>query len=142
MKINRNAIFHAGFLVLCSLFLISSSKGEPTWRTAILEADLYNVVLLQVNDGIYTGQHEYRSYMYRVQAEVTDHQIVRIEIVDWNQNDARTKALAIFDRVIEYQSLCVDTVTGATTASRLYLLCLEDAFSEYKYDKCPAWESE
>jgi len=78
--------------------------------------------------------------MYIVQAEVTDHQIVEIEIVEWDQNDARTEALAVFDRVLERQSLCVDAVTGTTTASRLYLLCLEDAFSDYKSDKCPEWE--
>jgi uncharacterized protein with FMN-binding domain len=101
---------------------------------------LYDVDLLQLDDGIYTGRHEYRSYMYIIQSEVNNHQIVKIDIVDWDPNDARIKALAIFDRVIEHQSLCVDAITGATTASKLYLLCLEDAFSDYKSDKCPGWE--
>lgn len=140
MKINRNAIFLAGIIVLCSLFLFATSTCEAPWRTAILESDLYDVDLLKVNDDVYTGQHEYRSYVYIVQAEVTDHQIVEIEIIDWEPNDARIKALEVFDRVIEHQSLCVDAITGATTASRLYLLCLEDAFSDYKSDKCPGWE--
>jgi uncharacterized protein with FMN-binding domain len=140
MKMVRNAIFAAAILVLCSLFLFAGSSGVPPWRTAILEADLYDIDLLRVNDGVYTGQHEYRSDMYVVRAEVADHRIVNIEIVEWDPNDARTEALMVFDRVMEHQSLCVDAVTGATTASRLYLLCLEDAFSEYKSDRCPGWE--
>jgi uncharacterized protein with FMN-binding domain len=142
MKVIRNAIFPAAIIVLCSLFLFAGSSGEPPWRTAILEADLYDVDLLQVNDGVYTGQHEYRSDMYVVQAEVSHHRIVSIEIVEWDPNDARTEALMVFDRVMEHQSLCVDAVTGATTASRLYLLCLEDAFSDDKRDTCPGGESE
>lgn len=142
MKTNQNAIFSAAILVLCSLFLFAGSSGEPSWRTEVLEADLYDIDLSQVNDGVYTGQHEYRSDIYVVRAEVRDHRIVKIEIVEWDENDARTAALVVFDRVIDRQSLCVDAITGATTASKLYLLCLEDAFSAYMCAECPGWDSE
>ena len=142
MKKARSAFFPAGLIAICFLFLLTGSSGEPPWRTEILEADLYDVDFMQVSDGVYTGRHEYRSFMYVVRAEVSGHRIVNIEIAEWDPNDARTKALAVFERVIESQSLCVDAVTGATTASRLYLLCLADAFSGFKSEKCPGWVSE
>jgi uncharacterized protein with FMN-binding domain len=111
------------------------------WRTAILEAVLYDVDLLKVDDGVYIGQHEYRNYMYRVQVEVSDNRITEVEIIDWEPNDARIKALEILDRVIEQQSLCVDAITGATTASKLYLLCLEDALPYHKSEKCSGYRT-
>ncbi|MBN2323596.1 MAG: hypothetical protein JXQ30_07675 [Spirochaetes bacterium] len=140
MKTNRKAILSAAVSALCALSLIAGSSGEPPWRTEVLEAELRDIDLSRVDDGLYTGRHEYRSKMYIVQAEVSDPRIVKIEIVEWEENDARAKALAVFDLVIERQSLCVDAVTGATTASKLYLLCLENAFSAYKCAECPGWE--
>ncbi|UCB47298.1 MAG: hypothetical protein JSV25_07785 [Spirochaetota bacterium] len=142
MRVSWKVIFFTGIISLCALFFLSNSSCDTPWRKEVQEADLYDVDLLKTDDGVYTGQHSYRDYMYIVQAEVADHQIVDIEIVDWDPNDARTAALAIFDRVIENQSLCVDAITGATTASKLYLLCLEDAFPYHKSDECPEWEYE
>jgi uncharacterized protein with FMN-binding domain len=137
MKLVRKVFFSRGIILFSFLFLYIAAACDAPWRTAIMEAELYDVDLLKIDDGVYTGQHEYRDYMYRVRAEVLDHQIAEIEIVDWDPNDARTAALAVFDRVLEHQSLCVDTITGATTASKLYLLCLEDAFPYHKSEKCP-----
>jgi uncharacterized protein with FMN-binding domain len=142
MRVNWKIITITVTIVLCSLFFLSSSSCDAPWRKEVQEADLYDIDLLKTDDGVYTGQHSYRDFMYRVRAEVVDHQIVEIEIVDWDPNDARTAALAIFDRVIEHQSLCVDAITGATTASKLYLLCLEDAFPYLKSNECPEWEYE
>jgi uncharacterized protein with FMN-binding domain len=136
MKAKRYIRFISGIMVLCSIFLLITSACEAPWRTAMLEAVLYDVDLLKVDDGVYIGQHEYRNYMYRVQVEVSDNRITEIEIIDWEPNDARIKAPEIFDRVIEHQSLCFDAITGATTASKLYLLCLEDAFPYHKSEKC------
>ena len=142
MRTNLKAIFFMSIIILCSLFFLSNSSCDAPWRKAVQEADLYDIDLLKVDDGLYTGQHEYRDYIYIVQAEVIGHQLVEIEMVDWDPNDARREALAIFDRVIEHQSLCVDAITGATTASKLYLLCLEDAFPYHKSDECSEWEYE
>ena len=135
MSIHWKVIFFAGIIFLCSLFLLSNSSCDTPWRKEVQEADLNDIDLLKIDDGVYTGQYVYRDYMYRVRAEVIGHQLVEIEMVDWDPNDARRKALTIFDRVIEYQSLCVDAITGATTASKLYLLCIEDAFPYHKSDE-------
>ena len=142
MRTIWKVIFITGSIVFCFLFFLSNSSCDAPWRKEVQEADLYDVDLTKTDDGVYTGQHSYRDYMYIVQAEVVDHLIVEIEIIDWDPNDARTAALAIFDRVIEHQSLCVDAITGATTASKLYLLCLEDAFPYLQSNKCPEWEYE
>jgi uncharacterized protein with FMN-binding domain len=91
----------ACLILLCALFLFAGSSGEPPWRIEVLEAELRDIDLSKADDGVYTGRHEYRSKTYVVQAEVSDHRIVKIEIVEWDENDARAKALAVFDRVIE-----------------------------------------
>ena len=77
-----------------------------------------------------------------MKAKVENHKITEIEILDWEPNDARRKALKIFDKVKQDQSLCVDAISGATTASKLYLLCLEDAFPYHKNNQCPEWQYE
>ena len=78
MRTNWKVIFLTGILVLCSLFFLSNSSCDTPWRKEVQEADLYDVDLFITVDGVYTGQHEYRDYMYRVQAEVIDHQIMEI----------------------------------------------------------------
>jgi uncharacterized protein with FMN-binding domain len=124
-------------ILLCSILILVTASCDAPWRTAILEADLHDVDLIKTDDGLYTGGHEYRGFVYQVQAEVYDHRIMAVEISDWEPNDARIRALEVLGRVVEQQSLCVDAVSGATTASKLYLLCLEDAFPYLKKEKCP-----
>lgn len=134
-KIVSLTLFVIGMLFLC-VYPVSCSSA---WREDILNASLYDVDLAKTEDGVYIGVQVYRNDLYRVRVTVTNHQITAIEMLQWEPNDARTLALAIFDRVIAQQTLCVDAISGATTASKLYLLCIEDSVP-YHTELCPAWE--
>ena len=104
-----------------------------------MNASLHDLDLSKTEDGLYIGEQMYRNDLYRVRVTVTNHEITEIEIIQWKPNDARILAIEVFDRVIEHQSLCVDAISGATTASKLYLLCIEDSIP-YHTELYPTWE--
>ena len=128
-------VFVIGVLFLC-LYSVSCVSA---WREEILNASLHDLDLVKTEDGLYIGEQLYRNDLYRVRVTVTNHEITEIEIIQWKPNDARRLALVVFDRVIEHQSLCVDAISGATTASKLYLLCIEDSIP-YHTELCQAWK--
>ncbi|HNS52135.1 MAG TPA: FMN-binding protein [Anaerolineae bacterium] len=86
------------------------------------------------DDGVYHGVYAGGMYEWRYnKCEVTlkDGRVAAIQLVgskDPGRENAKVQPL--YDRVIQVQSLQVDTISGATLTSKAYLQCIENALSQ------------
>ena len=100
----------------------------------------YNAIdFANLDDGIYLGvynggMYEWRSNQIKITVENGQlHNIVLVEAKDYAINDDERKIL--FSRVIEEQSLNIDTISGATLTSNAYLKGIEDALKKAEKQK-------
>jgi uncharacterized protein with FMN-binding domain len=89
----------------------------------------------KLKDGTYTGEYEGGMYKWRankVQVKVSSGKVTEItRIGDKRQGCDENPKLSneLFGRVIEAQSLQVDTISGATLTSKAYLKSVENALT-------------
>ncbi|HSR32770.1 MAG TPA: FMN-binding protein [Anaerolineae bacterium] len=83
------------------------------------------------NDGVYHGLYEGGMYGWRYnECDVTvkDGRVTGIQLAGSTDPGAEnTDYKMLYDRVIEIQSLQVDTISGATLTSKGWLQCIENA---------------
>jgi uncharacterized protein with FMN-binding domain len=85
----------------------------------------------RLSDGTYHGAYAGGMYRWRVNecdVIVTDGKVSRIQLD--SSNDPNAEKLytdTLYERVIQAQSLQVDTISGATLTSKAYLQCVENA---------------
>jgi uncharacterized protein with FMN-binding domain len=60
--------------------------------------------------------------------------IVDIQVLKSEGDKYDQKAMPVLNRVIKTQSLDVDTVTGATKSSKIYLITIHNALAEEKIE--------
>lgn len=89
--------------------------------TTIPDMDMSNI-----GDGTYNGSYKVFPVAAEVKVTVQDHRITAIELVK-HSNGQGAAAEVIPDRVVETQSLQVDTVSGATYSSKVILKAIENA---------------
>jgi uncharacterized protein with FMN-binding domain len=85
----------------------------------------------KLRDGTYEAAYEGGMYGWRANAcrvTVSGGRVTDIQLVS-SQDPGRENAphQALYDRVIEAQSLQVDTISGATLTSKGWLQCVENA---------------
>lgn len=99
---------------------------EEVRNMAIKEIDLN-----RVSDGSYRGDFTYGNFTYEVEVMVKSRSIADIQILQ-NRSDSKHAIMAavVIDRVIEAQSLQVDTVSRATTTSKAFLKAVETALEK------------
>jgi uncharacterized protein with FMN-binding domain len=92
------------------------------------EVTIEEVELAELEDGTYTGRYEFRRWTNEVEVEISDNEITNIMLIEgFDQEDLREE---IYQRVIDQQSVTVDTVSGATTSSKSYLKAIENALAD------------
>lgn len=90
----------------------------------------------KLNDGTYIGEYEGGMYKWRankVQVTVSSGSVTDIKKLGEKKAECGEKPELtgeLFNRVIEAQSLQVDTVSGATLTSKAYLKSVEDALMQ------------
>lgn len=123
-----------GFFGLLVLFAIGGGIGWTLLSKEHREAaslSLDAVDFNRLDDGTYHGV--YAGGMYRWRANecdvtVTNGKVTGIQLVDsTDPGDENTDAEMLYDRVIEEQTLLVDTISGATLTSKAYLKSIENA---------------
>lgn len=92
----------------------------------IADVDLTNIA-----DGVYNGSCSVFPVAAEVKVTVKDHAITAIELVKHNHGQGAA-AEVIPGRVVEAQSLVVDTVSGATYSSNVILKAIENALTGAK----------
>jgi len=85
----------------------------------------------KLDDGKYVGEYEGGMYKWRaghVQVIVNSGRVKEIKLLSSSDPGAgNTDYARLFDRVIEGQSLQVDTISGATLTSKAWLKAVENA---------------
>lgn len=87
-----------------------------------------DIDLSKAKDGVYTGKHSVFPVSVEVKVTVTNHKIANIELIK-HTNGQGTAAEIIPDKVIEAQTLQVDSVSGATYSSKVILKAIENALN-------------
>jgi uncharacterized protein with FMN-binding domain len=85
--------------------------------------------LAPIADGVYRGNYDLSGTPVKVTLDVIiqDQRIKKIEIVEHFSSPIGKKAERITDRIIEYQNLDVDAISGATASSKAILKAVENA---------------
>lgn len=88
----------------------------------------------RLNDGTYIGEYEGGMYKWRsnkVQVIVTSGKVTNIKLLRSKElNEEKINQSILYDRVIEAQSLQVDTISGTTLTSKAYLQGVENALKQ------------
>jgi uncharacterized protein with FMN-binding domain len=92
----------------------------------------------KLNDGAYHGAYEGGTYKWRAnecQVTVSSGRVTDIQLVGSSDPGSKnTQHEALYDRVIEAQSLQVDTISGATLTSKAYLQAVENALIQAQHE--------
>ncbi len=85
----------------------------------------------RLNDGSYQGAYAGGMYKWRAnecQVKVSSGKVTDIQLLlSQDPGGKNTQHQALYDRVIQAQSLQVDTISGATLTSKAYLQAVENA---------------
>lgn len=119
---------YTSMLLLLTLATIACMPADiKTTR----EMEIESIDLNKVSDGSYQGSYSYAGSDFTVEVTVKDHTIEKIGILEAFAGTPHARnAQAIIDTVIAYQSIDVDVITGATTTSKAYLKCVENALKK------------
>lgn len=111
-------------VAIISFSIVKSNSQERLDQIA--EAEIQDVDLTSIADGIYLGAYRIFPINVKVEVTVTDNNITRIDLIK-HTNGQGTAAEIITDKVIDAQSLDVDIVSGATYSSKIILKAIENA---------------
>lgn len=85
----------------------------------------------KLNDGTYHGAYAGGMYQWRAnecQVSVSSGKVADIQLVaSKDPGGKNTQHQTLYDRVVQAQSLQVDTISGATLTSKAYLQAVENA---------------
>lgn len=94
----------------------------------LVKESVTNISLDDIEDGSYEGDYKAFPVMVKLNVEVRDHKMTRIEILK-HDNGQGKKAEEITGKILEKQNLNVDIVSGATYSSLVILKAVEDALA-------------
>ncbi|MBN1219508.1 MAG: FMN-binding protein [Anaerolineae bacterium] len=126
-----------GWVIALAIVAILGAAGGIGWSRLLKEhkearsLPLNAVDFDKLNDGTYHGAYEGGMYKWRANecdVTVTNGKVADIQLVGSEDPGAEnTDYEMLYDRVIEAQSLQVDTISGATLTSKAYLQAVENA---------------
>ncbi len=96
------------------------------YQQQIKDIKVENIDMTQIQDGIYVGNAEVLWIAADVKVIVKAHKIESVDLIR-HKNERGSGAEVIPERVVEAQSLQVDTVSGATNSSKVILKAIENA---------------
>ncbi len=121
------------FLILSAVVIVAAAFGGnyiheySSYLRAIEAIEIGELDLSETSDGTYSGFYDATWVSARVEVTVKDQRITNIGLDhDHDQGEA---AEVIPGRVIEAQSLQVDTVSGATNSCLVILKAIENALN-------------
>jgi len=96
------------------------------YRRIISEIDIQTPDLLRVQDGTFSGSFDAILVAADVEVTVENHEIVNVNLVHHHfGRDSAADAEVVTVRVVDGQSLNVDTVAGATNSSLVILNAIQ-----------------
>jgi len=122
-------VFRLTISCLCAVCLLSSCKQLQEYHQRVDAIQIENIDLQKVKDGDYTGEFDAILVKVKVLVRVRGHRITEIELVR-HENGRGKPAEVITGYVVEKQSLQVDTISGATSSSKVILEAIELALKQ------------
>jgi uncharacterized protein with FMN-binding domain len=126
-----------GWLIALTVVAVLGIAGGIGWSNLSKEhrearsLPLNAVDFGKLNDGTYHGTYAGGMYKWRpneCQVTVASGKVSDIQLlVSQDPGGKNTQHKALYDRVIQAQSLQVDTISGATLTSKAYLQAVENA---------------
>jgi uncharacterized protein with FMN-binding domain len=126
VKKGKKALLIVGIVVaaLIGIMAIASLPGMGFVRRMTVSP----VDLSKVSDGLYPGSFRAGRFSYSVEVTVKDHRIEAVKSAGRKQaQDAVIRQ--IFARIVEGQSVKVDTVSGASLTTKAVSKAVENALS-------------
>lgn len=99
------------------------------YKNIIKNINIEKVDLSKVSNGTYLGSFDALEVGAEVRVTVDNHKITAIKIIH-HKNVKGQRAEVMPERVIEAQSLQVDTVSGATNSSKVILKAIDNALEK------------
>lgn len=120
-------------IAVCIIVLVIGFYGTQllNYKKTIKEIKIENVDLSTISDGKYTGSCDASYIAAEVSVTVKDHKIIDISLLK-HKNERGKPAEVIPGKVVEAQSLKVDTISGATNSSKVILKAIENALETGK----------
>jgi uncharacterized protein with FMN-binding domain len=132
-----------GWVIALAVVAVLGAAGGVGWSRLSKEhkearsLPLNGVDFSKRDDGTYHGAYEGGMYKWRAnecQVTVSFGKVTDIQLAGSGDPGAKnTQHEALYDRVIEAQSLQVDTISGATLTSKAYLKAVEDALIQAQH---------
>lgn len=132
MKVKKILFGAACFIIIVGIIVgIKYLNSVKNYQKAVKELKISNIDLSKISDGEYTGSCNVDFISVKVVVMVKDHKIQNINLAE-HKNGKGKAAEVITDKVIDSQSLQVDTVSGATNSSKVILKAIENALESGK----------
>lgn len=115
-------------LALGGALLFTSGERREAKNLPIKSVDFK-----QLHDGTYVGEYEGGMYKWRankIQVTISKRKVTDIKLLEHKEKNSSEITNTLFNRVIQSQSLQVDTISGATLTSKAYLKGIENALVE------------
>lgn len=113
-------------LLVAAAVIVFTQSGKKL--EALADIPIQAIDLSAIPDGDYEGSYQTFPVAAEVKVTVQDHRMIAIDLIK-HTNGQGQAAEAIPDRVLEAQSLQVDTISGATYSSKVILLAIQDALT-------------
>lgn len=136
-KITRRNFIRIAALTTVGAVAAIATAGGLGWSALSKEHQeaaslpLNTVDFSKLSDGAYHGVYEGGMYRWRANecdVTVTNGKVSDIQLaVSQDPGSENTDYKMLYERVIQAQSLQVDTISGATLTSKAYLQCIENA---------------
>lgn len=139
-RIKRKKRIKVALIIIGVLVLVLCIGGKIGW--SMLEKEhveaanlpLNNIDFNKLEDGVYIAIYEGGIYKWRankVQVTIKNGKIQQIELISTADSALElSKIEELYQRVIDEQSLQVDTISGATLTSKGYLQGVENALKK------------
>jgi uncharacterized protein with FMN-binding domain len=127
----KRKLIIAGIIV----FVVVGSLGGALLFTEGERREARNVAIKSIafkclHDGTYVGNYEGGKFKWRankVQVTVSSGRVTDVKVLEQSEKKSSEFTEELFDRVIQSQSLQVDTISGATLTSKAFLKGVENA---------------
>lgn len=120
-----------GLIVICvSISMALTGCTLSKYKTKIASTEINTINLEGVKDGEYEGFYDVYYLNAKVVVKVESNKIVNIKLVEHKYD--RHSGEPMIKKVIDNQSLKVDTISGATNSCKTVLKAIEIAISKGK----------
>lgn len=129
MKKKKVLMLFVLVIIIAGIFIgVKLINDLNAYKAQVDAISISDVDLSKIEDGVYTGYYDAKLVSAKVRVTVKNHRIERIELTEHN-NGRGKPAEIIPDKVVEARSLDVDTVSGATSSSKVILKAIENALN-------------